>query len=74
MGSACARGPTNLRGEKGCLPERCCASQEGNTLLHLAVQLGFPVVVEKLLEFGLNKNAKNKVRGQGSGRTRVEKD
>ena len=53
----------HLRGARGCLPERYCAPQDGNTPLHLAADAGHAAVVEKLLAVGADKDAKASVIG-----------
>ena len=60
------RGRTHLRdGERGCLPERCCAPQNIWTPLHLAAVCGRAAVVEPLLTAGASVDATDKVRGGG---------
>ena len=54
-----------MRGERSCLPERCCAPQDGWTPLHLAAQGGHAAVAGQLLAAEANMAAKDKVRGQG---------
>ena len=58
----------HLRGERGVLPERCRAPQSGEMPLHHAAVEGHAAVVEQLLAAGAAKDAKNGVRGLGSGR------
>jgi hypothetical protein len=56
---------THLRGgERGCLPELCCAPQYGSTSLHLAAYGGYAAVVEQLLAAGAVADTKDKVRGE----------
>jgi len=56
------------RRERGVLPERCRTPQIGRTPLHKAAEGGHAVVVEQLLAAGAAKDAKDEVRGVGSGR------
>ena len=72
-GRGCWRGCAHLRGERGVLPERCRAPQDGSTPLHCAALIGYAAVVEQLLAAGAAKDAKNKVRGIGSGRVEDRK-
>ena len=55
-------------GERGCLPEHCCAPQTGLTPLHLAAHNGRAAVVEPLLAAGAAVDAKDKVSQGGGGR------
>ena len=59
----CGRGRTRLRGERVCVPERCRATQNGDTPLHLASASGHTKVVVKLLNAKATIEVKNKVRG-----------
>ena len=52
-------------GEWGCLPDRFRAPQAGMTSLHVAAGEGHVAVVVQLLAAGVNKEAKNMVRGGG---------
>ena len=56
-----------MRGERGILPERCRAPQDGGTPLHLAVTGGHAAVVEQLLAAGAAKDAKDEVRREAMG-------
>jgi len=67
-GRGCWRGRTHLRGERGVLPDRCSAPQDDFTPLHEAAAKGHAAVVEQLLAAGAAKDAKDMVRGVGSGR------
>ena len=51
-------------GEGGCLPERCLASQRGETPLYHAAEEGHAAVVEQLLAAGAAMDAKDEVRGE----------
>ena len=62
-----------MRGERGVLPERCRAPQDGRTPLHWAAEDGRAAVVEQLLAAGVAKDAKDRVRGIGSGRVEDRK-
>ena len=53
-----------MRGERGCLTDRCRAPQE-TTALHCAATYGNAAVVELLLAAKADVAAKNEVRGQG---------
>ena len=64
-GGGGGRGRTHLRGERGCVPERCRAPQNEDTPLHLASEMGHVKVVAKLLKAEANKEVKNLVRGGG---------
>ena len=64
-GRGCRRGCTVLRGERGCLPDRCRAPQDGWTPLHHAAYEGRAAVVEQLLAAKADVAAKNNVRGAG---------
>ena len=66
-------GRTHLRGERDVLSERCRAPQHRNTPLHRAAKGGHAEVVEQLLAAGAAKDAKNAVRGVGSGRVEDRK-
>ena len=72
-GRGCWRGRTHLRAERGVLPERCRAPQGGTTPLHSAALRGHAAVVEQLLAAGAAKDAKDAVRGSGSGRVEDRK-
>ena len=50
-----------MRGERGILPERCRAPQDGDTPLHMAANGGHAAVVEQLLAAGVAKEANDKV-------------
>jgi hypothetical protein len=52
-------------GEGGGLPDRCCAPQIGLTPLHIAANKGHAAVVEKLLTAEADKEATDKVSGEG---------
>ena len=54
-----------MRGEKGCLPDRCPAPQSGRTPLHRAAVFGHAAVVEQLLAAGAETEAKDDVRREG---------
>ena len=58
------------RGKKGVLLETSCAPQDGDTPLQMALVFDHPAVVEKLLAGGVDKEAKNKVRGGVDGQWR----
>ena len=62
-----------MHGKRECLPERCRAPQAGDTPLHQAAEKGHAAVVEQLLAAGAAKNAKDEVRGVGSGRVEDRK-
>ena len=62
-----------MRGERGVLPERCRAPQYEETPLHWAASGGHAAVVEQLLAAGAATDAKNDVRGVGSGRVEDRK-
>jgi hypothetical protein len=66
-GLGCGRGRTHLRGERGCLPDRCRAPQEGRTPLHRAAIGGHPAVVAQLLAAGAAKEARDQVCVCGGG-------
>jgi len=48
----------HLRGERGCLPERCHAQQDESTPVHLAAHNGHAAVVEQLLAAGVDTDSK----------------
>ena len=54
-----------MRGDRGCLPDRCRTPQDGWTPLHYAVRGGHAAVVGLLLAAGADMAAKDKVMGQG---------
>ena len=53
----------HLRGEGGCLPDRCLSPQNGDLPIHLAAACGDPDMVKMLLRGGVGKNLQNEVRG-----------
>jgi len=53
-----------LRCERGCLPERCRAAQNGYTPLLLAAHYGHAAVVEQLLAADAVTEAKDAVSGE----------
>ena len=64
-GRGCGIGRRHLRGERGCLPDRCRAPQRGRTPLHLAADEGHAAVVGQLLAAKADMETKNHVKGQG---------
>ena len=50
--------------EKGCLPERFHALQDGATPLHRAAMFGHAAVVQQLVAAGAAVDAKDQVRGE----------
>ena len=54
-----------MRGERGCLPDRCRAPQGGSTPLHFAAEYGHAAVVGLLLAAKADVAAKNAVIGGG---------
>ena len=64
-GHGCGRGRTHLRGERGCLPDRWPAPQNGGTPLNLAAKKGHAAVAGHLLAAKADVETKDKVRGQG---------
>ena len=64
-GRGCGRGRTHLREKQGACLSAAFLPQNWNTPLHLAASEGHAAVLEQLLAAGANKEAKNKVRGDG---------
>ena len=54
-----------MRGERGCLPDRCRAPQNGGTPLHLAAAEGHAAVAGQLLAAKADVEAKDNGREQG---------
>ena len=54
-----------MRQERGCLPDRCPAPQDGGTPLHQAAAAGRVAAVEQLLAAGAEKDVKDVEVGQG---------
>ena len=54
-----------MRGERGCLPDRCRAPQGEDTPLHWAARYGRAAVAELLLAAKADVEAKDQVIGEG---------
>ena len=52
-----------MRGEGGCLPDRCRAPQYGSTPLHIAAMCGHAAVVGQLLAAKADVETKDEVTG-----------
>ena len=66
------RGHTHLRrGERGVLPERCRAPQNGKTPLHCAAFKGHAAILAQLLAAGAAADAEDEVKGGGCGQGRA---
>ena len=65
MESRARWGRKHLRGDRGCLPERCRAPQGEGTALHEAAFAGHAAVVVQLLAAGAFEEAEEQVRVKG---------